>query len=113
MVIRIVPAALLICLYVLMAPGSASALTDFITDNPHLIITKDPALLEKLDEVGRQKTAQAEDLIHTYFTDWQSRFGRLRRHVKINLIPVERQIKVGGSMAEGVWSWNSFKNEEG
>jgi hypothetical protein len=52
-------------------------------------------------------------LVHDYAADWQRKHGRLKRHLKIKLIPTEREINLSGSRAEGVWSWRSFSNEEG
>ncbi len=92
---------------------TARALNDFLTEHPRLVITTDESKLENLDEEAREKISKAKDLIHEYSRDWQQRFGRLQRHLHITLIPVERQINVSGARAEGVWSWQSFNNEEG
>lgn len=89
------------------------ALNDFLTDTPQLIISTDDSHLEDLDSEARDKVSHAKELIRSYSQDWQEKYGRLRRNLKINLIPAERQIDVAGSRAEGVWTWSSFTNEKG
>jgi len=98
-------------LYFSMA--SVYGLNDFQTETPKLVITIEKSVEEKLDAAALEKTNHAKDLILQYSSDWQSRFGRLRRNLRINLIPTERQINLSGTRAEGVWSWKSFNNEEG
>jgi hypothetical protein len=100
-------------LFLLFVSSSAFGFNDFQTDNPKLIINLDHSQAEKLDAGALEKTNHAKELILGYAKDWQQRFGRLRRNLKINLIPTERQIDVSGNRAEGVWSWKSFENEEG
>ncbi len=89
------------------------ALNDFVTENPKLTVVIDDSKMKELNEDDREKTSHAMELIHGYSSDWQDKYGRLRRHLKINLTPVQREIQVSGARAEGVWSWQSFNNEEG
>lgn len=89
------------------------ALNDFLTDTSQLIISTDDSHTENLDPEARDKVSHAKELIQSYSEDWQGKYGRLRRNLKINLVPVERQINVAGSRAEGIWAWSSFTNERG
>jgi hypothetical protein len=89
------------------------ALTDFLTDNPKIQISFDESKLAELSAEDRNKVLNAPRLIQDYAADWQQRFGRLRRHLKIRLVPTQQQISLSGARAEGVWAWNSFNSEEG
>ncbi len=106
------PTALYLFFLFLGVP-SLFALNDFLTDNPQLIVTTDDSNIENLAPDSHDKISHAKELIRSYSQDWQERYGRLRRHLKINLIPTEREIDIGGSRAEGIWTWSSFTNERG
>jgi hypothetical protein len=89
------------------------ALNDFQTESPRLWVRLDPERKAALDEEGLRRTEHAAALIEKYYHDWQRKFGRIRRHLKITLIPTNEQINLMGTRAEGVWSWRAFVNEEG
>jgi hypothetical protein len=100
-------------LFILSGTTCAHALNDFTTHNPKLVLKVEESKLENTNDETRRKIEEAKQLIHSYYGDWQDKYGRLRRNLQIKLIPVQREIDVTGNRAEGVWSWTSFSNEEG
>ena len=103
-----------ICVAILFAMvRDGIGFNDFLTDTPKLTVSVDFSQTRPDDEAAREKAEQARELLGRYYSDWQSKYGRLRRHLKINLVPTQREIDVSGSRAEGVWAWQAFTNEEG
>ncbi len=104
---------ILILLVLWRDPQSGLASMDFLTDNPKITIQVNEEVFGVLNKDDQHKTTKAIELIHFLSKEWQRKFGSLHHHLKINLVPTQRQIDVSGNRMEGVWAWKSFSNEEG